>query len=275
MTVCIAALCADASGQSNKAAVVASDRMVTLGGFIEFEHEVPKSGQVSGKILALIAGDALRGSRMVRELASVFLLNPTPVQTVAQAAASTYLGHRQQQIDAEVFAPRGVSMKAFYEGLQQQWVPGLPGIIDGQVINYNYGVDVVIAGVDDAGSHLYSVHNPGQMADYAPIGFQAIGSGAIHALQSMIGFGHTGARGLNNTLFSVYASKRRAEVAPGVGKDTDMAIILDSGIQFLPTSALDQLATFYEEYHRPIDEELVTKIGKFDLHGKESGNGSK
>src|SRR5205823_3860400 len=42
MTVCIAALCQE---DGKPRAVVGADRMVTLGGFIEFEHAVPKIGE--------------------------------------------------------------------------------------------------------------------------------------------------------------------------------------------------------------------------------------
>ena len=42
MTICLAALCRQ---EDEPVAVVAADRMVTMGGFIEFEHPVPKMAQ--------------------------------------------------------------------------------------------------------------------------------------------------------------------------------------------------------------------------------------
>src|SRR4051794_24783722 len=76
------------------------------------------------------------------------------------------------------------------------------------------------------GGHIYSVQNPGRpelLNDI--IGYAANGSGTIHALQSMIGLGHSPEAEYHTTVFRVYASKRRAEVAPGVGADTDLAVI--------------------------------------------------
>ena len=61
----------------------------------------------------------------------------------------------------------------------------------------------------------------------------------------MIGFRHTATDGLRETVFRVYASKRRAEVAPGVGTETDMAIITDAGLSWLDDEMFKQLAHIY------------------------------
>jgi hypothetical protein len=45
--------------------VVAADRMVTWGP-TEFEHAVPKVTDVTDRIVTLVSGDAMRGSRLVR-----------------------------------------------------------------------------------------------------------------------------------------------------------------------------------------------------------------
>jgi hypothetical protein len=46
VTIGLGALCAGTEGGGASAVVVASDRMVTMGGITEFEHEVPKVTQV-------------------------------------------------------------------------------------------------------------------------------------------------------------------------------------------------------------------------------------
>ncbi|MGH2443468.1 MAG: hypothetical protein ACRDFX_09930, partial [Chloroflexota bacterium] len=66
MTVCIGALCKDEQDRVGWAIILSSDRMVTMGGFIEFEHEVPKGSPLAHKAIALIAGDALRGNQLVQ-----------------------------------------------------------------------------------------------------------------------------------------------------------------------------------------------------------------
>src|SRR6266404_4303806 len=266
MTVCLGALCSDRDGHSSKAVVVGADRMVTLGGHTEFEHEVPKIMAVTDRVVALIAGDALKGGSLIRDIASQMPAGAMSVKAVADAISVRYTQLRQQQIQSDIFTPRGISMAQFYGGLQQQMLPQIVAGIDNHVASYNFGVDILIAGVDDSGASLFSLTNPGgTLNDFQQIAYTAIGSGALHALQSMIGFGHMGGRSLHETAFSVYASKRRGEVAPGVGKDTDLFIVTANGITRLPDSVKTELESAYSEYQRPLAEEVREKLAKIKL----------
>lgn len=114
--------------------------------------------------------------------------------------------------------------------------------------------------VDDSGAHVYSVQNPGR-PEYLHdvIGYATIGSGAIHAVQSMIDFGHSTKAQYHETVFRVYASKRRAEVAPGVGLDTDMAVI-SAGRDSLADQRRAGAASYHlrgvpDHHHERLDEE--------------------
>jgi hypothetical protein len=240
--------------------------MVTHAGLTEFEHETPKIVVVSERVVTLSAGDALRGARLAQELGQFLPSGPITLRQTADQAVQVYAGHRRQQIEAEVFAPRGLSMQQFYTGgIQPQLLPQLVGVLDQQVMGFNYGVDLLLAGVDDIGAHLYLIGNPGDAQDFGVMGFEAIGSGALHAVQAMIGFGHSPLRALNETVFSVYASKRRAEVAPGVGRDTDLALVLQDGVKFLPQSVLSELETVYQDYQRPLGQEQTERVRNLDV----------
>jgi hypothetical protein len=110
------------------------------------------------------------------------------------------------------------------------------------------------------------VQNPGgsdRLLDI--IGYGAIGSGTIHALQSMIGFRHSPDGDYLHTVFTVYASKRRAEVAPGVGQDTDMAVISTSGVHWLTEHELGRLSEMYEDFRSSTDATLTEKLSNFSL----------
>src|SRR5262245_19699348 len=144
MTVCIGALCADEEAQPGRAVVLASDRMVTMGGMIEFEHEVPKIKPITDHILGLAAGDALRGARLASDVRAAILAAGQGVEQVAESAAQRYAQLRLIQLDSEVFAPRSISIQQFYEGgLQTRMVPQIAGMIDQQVMSYNWGVELL------------------------------------------------------------------------------------------------------------------------------------
>lgn len=232
MTVCLGAVCCDQHGNGRRAVVVASDRMVTMGNITEFEHEVPKLTHLTDHAVSLVAGDALRGSRIVRDVISHLRANSAnSVQDIVQAAAGVYSGLRLNQVNDEVFRVRGLGIQQFYSVLQQQLIAQLVLGLDNAVATFNYGVELLIAGVDADGAQLYHIGNPGgAFTPFHHTGFGAIGSGNLHAVQSMIQLRQAPTHSLHETVFAVYASKRRAEVAPGVGPDTDMAIIDSTGI---------------------------------------------
>src|SRR5512140_1703900 len=120
MTVCIGARCADRSGRPSAAAVVASDRMVPLGGLTEFEHGVSKIRQISERVLALTAGDALRGAQLAADIAARVPAGTVSVDLVGQQAVQAYVERRRQQIESNLFPPRGLTMESFYNVLQSR-----------------------------------------------------------------------------------------------------------------------------------------------------------
>jgi 20S proteasome alpha/beta subunit len=260
MTVCISALCASTDGAAKNIAVI-SDRMVTLGRLTEFEHEVPKISKLTDRSVALIAGDALRGSQLVKNVVEAGVAPPL-VRDLAQLTAVKYAEMRDAQIEAEIFRPRGLTRLQFYQGgapaLGQQ--PQIFFGIDNQVATFNFNVEVIVTGIDEHGGHIFYVGNPGQtLSSFHQIGYHAIGSGALQALQSLIGFGHMSGRSLHQTIFACYASKRRAEVAPGVGKDTDLAILSKEGMFKADKKDLDELEQIFQEYQKPASEVLMKK----------------
>jgi len=232
--------------------------MVTLGRLTEFEHEVPKITNITDKV---VAGDALRGAQLIRNVVESGVAPPL-VRDLAQLTAIKYAEMRDAQIEAEVFRPRGLTRLQFYQG-------GAPAIgqqpqiffgIDNQVATFNLNVEVIVTGIDAHGGHLFYVGNPGQtVSSFHQIGYHAIGSGSLQALQSMIGFGHMSGRSLHQTIFACYASKRRAEVAPGVGKDTDLAILSNKGMFKADQGTLDSLEELYQEYQKPASDVLMKR----------------
>ena len=74
------------------------------------------------------------------------------------------------------------------------------------------------------GPHLYAISN-GNITCQDAVGFAAIGAGAYHASSYFMFAGHARDATLSKTFLTTYASKRRSEVAPGVGIETDMFLV--------------------------------------------------
>lgn len=262
VTLCMAAICRDGDRPQ---AVVAADRMVTLGGFIEFEHTVPKMAYPAPFAIAMIAGDTLLGTRLARRVAAEFDGAAPQVADIAAQLAGRYVEMRRSELEHQILNLRGLDLSMYY-GAHQGLNPQVTMMLDQQMAQFNLGIELLVAGVDVDGAHIFSVNNPGQPDhQHDVIGYAAIGSGGIHALQAMIGYRHSPATPLRETVFQVYASKRRAEVAPGVGLDTDMAIVTGTDVKFLDPPTLEKLAKMYDNHGRTTEEALGRELDKLDL----------
>lgn len=65
------------------------------------------------------------------------------------------------------------------------------------------------------------------------MGFLSIGSGERHADIAFIENNYLPTFDIPEALYVIYEAKRRAEKAPGVGKETDIAIILSEKIIYI------------------------------------------
>ncbi len=69
---------------------------------------------------------------------------------------------------------------------------------------------------------------------------------------------------LELNIFKVYKSKRNAEVAPGVGKLTDMGYIKDNKIINLKEKIINELENLYNEYSKK-SENINVEVLKNNL----------
>lgn len=131
---------------------------------------------------------------------------------------------RKKHIIRNELESRGLDLNSYYEN-QQKLVPPIIQMIDEQFRTWNPEVDVIVAGKDNSGCHIYTVQNPGDTLCHDSVGFVAIGSGAPHALYSLIESNYKKTMGRDEVEKLVKRAKHRSEVAPGVGTaTTDISI---------------------------------------------------
>jgi hypothetical protein len=110
-----------------------------------------------------------------------------------------------------------------------------------QMVQFNLSVEILIAGIHDSGSHLYYLGNPGTLLPFDKLGYNSIGSGSTHVAVSFYLGNQNRRSSLPETLFSVFEAKRSAEVAPGVGVETEMAIISRQGVWTIPAELMEAI----------------------------------
>ena len=132
-----------------------------------------------------------------------------------------------------------------FSGTLQLMAPDFIKSLTRDMIQYPMpDVSILITGLDPQGAHIFVVDD-GSPHCLDKVGFAAVGIGARHAESQFMLAGHSGLSQIPETLLLVFTAKRRAEVAPGVGRATDM-ILIGPGLGVTV----------------PIDDGIVTDLGK-------------
>ena len=91
--------------------------------------------------------------------------------------------------------------------------------------------------------------NENAILDVNTLNFHAIGSGQAQALNTMMFQKHARSDSLQTTIYDVYKAKKNSEVSPGVGKETDLIILLEGKMLKLGAECLKKLDSIYNEEH--------------------------
>lgn len=275
MTICIAAV-----AESGKYIVVAADRMFTISHplNVEFEPPISKITEMSDHCVALGAGNGLWVDEIQRRAMATYhnaiAANTAQIVTAVKDAYSSFRDEKIEEVlirqnlgpDFTQFRQRNGTLPQYLQPqaniYQQLFV---------QMNQFNLGVELIVAGLDDTGAHLNFIGHPGQVTCFDKIGYNAIGSGATHAaIRFALGLQHP-KLSLPEALFAVYAAKVASEVAPGVGHETEMSVISQDGIWCAPNQMLERLQTMRAEEQKRSTPD-VGEIGKLydELH-KDAG----
>jgi hypothetical protein len=147
--------------------------------------------------------------------------------------------------DFTAFRSRGGTLPQY---LQPQ--PQMYAQLFMQISQFNLGAEIIVAGVDDTGGHTCLISHPGQIIPFDKIGYGITGSGATHAsIKLALELQHPKSS-LVDTLVSVYGAKLAAEVAPGVGKQTELYVLSSSDTWKVPDELISRIKDDLEKEKR-------------------------
>jgi hypothetical protein len=124
--------------------------------------------------------------------------------------------------------------------------------------------EAIIAAADDVVTHLYLVDSESKVTCQDDVGFVAIGIGAWHAKSLLMQARYFSGSNFATALSLAHSAKKRAEIAPGVGKTTDMFIVNRTGwAPIAPEllSLVDQSYQDYEKRHTDLLSDQFTRLG--------------
>lgn len=272
MTVCIAAVC-----DKGSTCVVAADREITLGGPINvgYEHHERKIDALSGSCVAMSSGNALVASEVIsRTRSDPALTVGASIQSVAESMRAVYIDVHMRRAEEVILRPRGWTLAEFKERGAQGIPVQVYVSIDQQFWALTLNTEFIVAGVDQTGAHISWVHyhglsGAGWLEPFDKIGFTAIGSGGSHATILLSLSGQHRDLPAWDTMYRVFRAKKNAEVAPGVGTATDLAIIQADGVKFVSGEILQQLDVVVRESETHRTDSKVLQ----DLYAEVTGSG--
>ena len=164
------------------------------------------------------------------------------ISEIAEQAKQAYIALKKKRVEDTVLRPfLGLDFQGFQALVAQSASSQILGQVMGFVVQHNLELDLLVAGLDAEGAHLYGVTHPGILNPLETMGFAAVGSGATHAIIRLCLQRQTRGNSLAESVYNVYAAKRSSEIAPGVGRVTDMAVIKDGKTTTLADAVLDVL----------------------------------
>jgi hypothetical protein len=229
--------------------------MFTIGAplNVEFEPPISKIETMTPTCLAMGSGNSLAGAEILKRARVKYANSPKQsVDIVAHAVLEEYSILRNEVVEQQIIAPSlGPDYAAFRTrgGTLPQYLQP-QGQIYAQLFmqsgQFNLGVETVVSGFDETGSHIYVITHPGQLVSFDKIGYGITGSGATHAsIKLALELQHPKS-GLADTLLSVYGAKLAAEVAPGVGKETEMYVVSPTSSWQVPSEMIASLKNALE-----------------------------
>jgi hypothetical protein len=110
---------------------------------------------------------------------------------------------------------------------------------------------------------LYLVDKKYDVSCHDDIGFLAIGIGSWHASSQLMQVRYSRGWQFGQAIALAYAAKKQAEIAPGVGPDTDLYIVHRGGFRQVPEDIKSAVRLSHEEFEKgyhALSRDQVTKL---------------
>lgn len=222
MTVCISAVCT-----KDQAIVMASDQMLSMGGYMSADGCTTKVDPFYYHWFSQFSADDVSAITPIYDnIRDYDESNPAGrVVDVASIAKDSYKKQRLLQIEDDILASYGLTWEQFKsEGRTRLGDRDFEIVIEA-IRRYDLQVEMLVAGFDGQNEpHIFTVGNPGKVDYYDKVGFWAIGSGRHQALASLFASQYRLNAPLEECVAHVLCAKFSAESAQGVGEKTFLIV---------------------------------------------------
>jgi hypothetical protein len=261
VTVCIAALInwIYPNQEIGRAVIAVADRMLTSGsGDIEYEPAQLKLAFLRRRIVLLAAGDITIHTEALTLTSRSLASEPTDdVEDVAELYATSLRRIKNRRAYDRYLSPLNLDEHSFLTR-QSEMVPNLVFELANQLQDYWLNVEALVVGCDDRLlAHIFHIDGEGNKTFHDDINFAAIGIGSNHAKSYFMASRYPRVVNYYRALPILYAAKRRAEVAPGVGKESDWILITRDGWHFIYPNIIAELGTAYDDIEKTSQQKFT------------------
>jgi hypothetical protein len=269
MTQLVGALC-----DNRKQVVLVSDRMVTAEDFtLGFEHE-PKFEFMAPNALLLTAG-TIHEPELVED-AKALIAGRASIRQTAEHISEVYRRIRKKRIEDEILGCYGLSsfddfyqrQRLLHEDTNLQILRDMEHYGEGGGL----GAEFILGGVDDRKAHLYRIADPGTYRSYDTLGYCCVGIGNRHAEPVFAFLGFRPSMKVSEVLQIAHTAKKRAELAGGIGRETDAWIINKEGCYEILRETIAQLDNINQskELFSQFRTDIEVKTQKLDYPPNET-----
>lgn len=235
-------------GKVGSGIIAASDRMLSDGGLgIEYESSRWKALMLGTNHMVFVAGELTFNSLALSRLVEGFDIEAkSTTRDIAEAYGNIVSQCAFERAAKRIVEPLGIAADRWRSNDLRWQEIGLPEGVLTQVLDQlqseRVDCEAMIIGCDDRAAHIFRVDNRGIVTLHDDIGFVSIGSGGIHASGYYMQAPYSHMIGYHQALILTYFGKKRAEVAPGVGRLTNMFLITGDGASEVSQIELEALS---------------------------------
>jgi hypothetical protein len=222
MTICIAAIGVD--DKSKEIIVFATDHMVSIGNLGQFEKTISKFKEINSNTVAMLSGNPLIFDDLLKDCCK-----GKDFDIIKEKIHQNICSVKESYIQKQILDMYKIDFDYIKEVLKGQVQNKYMHNVLQSVSEASLQTNILVIGFKQNLAQISEVREIG-IQDYRDIDFGCIGSGAVQAMNTLLFQRHSKSDSLAVTLYNVYKAKRNAEVAVGVGEETDIAILTEKGV---------------------------------------------
>jgi len=241
MTICISAIGTKKEGVNEEEFIVfATDHMITTGNN-EFEHEIKKYKELNGSAVAMLSGQTLLFEELLKETSSL-----TGYDNIKEKIYQNFKERKKFEVKSKLLDPLGISEQDLKQFLITPLNNPFTKNILENILGHSLQTSILLVGFRDGEAQIYEI-NEGECISVRDIHFHTIGSGSIQASNALLFQRHCKENDLKKTIYNVYKAKKNAEVAQGVGNETEILVCYKNKIMSVSKEDIEKLDKIYKE----------------------------